>query len=611
MTTDRTLSNELTIAYCTIKIDGTALSSDVMNDLLEVEVCQSLYVPAMFTIRLYSSELKWFDSTNFDVGKEVVISMGQDNNPAQVFKGEITGIELDSAPRGIPTITIRGFDKLHRLHRGRKTRSFSQVTDSDLVSSLAGEASLTAQADSTTEVYDYILQNNETNYEFLQRRADRIGKEIYCDESKLCFRDKPSAATFPTVSWGKDLTQFVARMSTGDQVDTVMVRGWNPKTKEAIVGQVTSSENYPVIGLGKSGKTTSSTFGAAKVAAVYRPVTSQAEAEDIAQAIFDELEGRFIQVEGECLGNSDIKAGQWLQVKEVGTRYSGKYYITACTHRYNYDGYYTSFEANGRQTNSVLEVSSMAAQRGNQRFYGTVIGVVTNNKDDEGKQNRVKVKFPWLPQNEGKDIESTWARIVTPMTGNGYGQLFLPEINDEVLVAFENGDIDRPYVLGGLWNGVDAPPKQSTDIVAGDGKVKERLFKTRSGHIVTFDDSDDAPKITIVDKTGNNKITIDSQANKITIESDADMDLKASKGKITLDAQNIEIKSSQDTKINAINVKVTASADAKIEATNNAEIKGTAGAKLQGAMVDIKGDATAKIDGGGLTEIKGGLIKLN
>lgn len=174
------------------------------------------------------------------------------------------------------------------------------------------------------------------------------------------------------------------------------------------------------------------------------------------------------------------------------------------------------------------------------RLPSIVIGVVTNNEDPDN-QGRVKVKFPWLADNE----ESTWARLVVPMAGKERGFFFIPEVDDEVVVAFEHGQADRPYVLGSLWNGVDLPP---TD--AGDGR-DQRVLKSRSGHILRLGDKDGEEKVEIIDKTGNNKIIIDTSGNTITISSDKDIELKAPQGKVLIDAKEFEIKSSAAGKVEA------------------------------------------------------------
>jgi uncharacterized protein involved in type VI secretion and phage assembly len=175
------------------------------------------------------------------------------------------------------------------------------------------------------------------------------------------------------------------------------------------------------------------------------------------------------------------------------------------------------------------------------RILGVVVGVVTNNQDPEG-MGRVKVKFPWLSDVD----ESHWARVATPMAGAGRGFYLLPEVEDEVLVAFEHGDARFPYVIGALWNAKDAPPAKNDD-----GKNNIRMLKSRSGHVVSLSDEGGKEKIEIIDKSGANKIVLDTASNTITISADKDIVLSAPKGTIKLDAQKIEARSSTATKIEA------------------------------------------------------------
>jgi uncharacterized protein involved in type VI secretion and phage assembly len=196
------------------------------------------------------------------------------------------------------------------------------------------------------------------------------------------------------------------------------------------------------------------------------------------------------------------------------------------------------------------------------RINGVVVGIVTNNQDPDA-MGRVKVKFPWLSDED----ESNWARVATPMAGKERGLYLLPEVEDEVLVAFENGDMRFPYVLGALWNGKDAPPAKNDD-----GKNNVRLLKSRSGHVIRLTDEDGKEKIEIIDKSEKNSIVIDTASNTITITADKDIVLAASNGKIKFDAQNIEFKTSAD-------IKYTSGA--------GMEIKASGQMKIQGATVEI------------------------
>ncbi len=132
-----------------------------------------------------------------------------------------------------------------------------------------------------------------------------------------------------------------------------------------------------------------------------------------------------------------------------------------------------------------------------------------------------------------------------------------------MLVAFEFGDPARPYVLGALWNGKDQPPATNSD-----GKNNLRFIKSRSGHLIRLDDTDGAEKIEIIDKSGANKIVIDTSGKSITIESGQDININAPNGTITLSATNVEIKTSSDVKINA-------GGDLDIQASGSTDVKGS------------------------------------
>lgn len=189
---------------------------------------------------------------------------------------------------------------------------------------------------------------------------------------------------------------------------------------------------------------------------------------------------------------------------------------------------------------SPNELLSMQDRQEGQNTYGVVIGVVTSNQDPEGL-GRIKINFPW----RGEKDESYWARVVSLMAGKERGIVFYPEVDDEVLVAFEHGDINHPYILGALWNGKDKPPETNSDGKNNIRKIKSRsgheiIFNddstakqekieihTNAGHKIVLDDSSGQEKIEIIDKTGSNKMTIDSVQNSVNIESALQLKIKA------------------------------------------------------------------------------------
>ena len=168
---------------------------------------------------------------------------------------------------------------------------------------------------------------------------------------------------------------------------------------------------------------------------------------------------------------------------------------------------------------TVFDVLAEAQSRETapNRHFGVAVGVVTNNQDPDGFA-RVKVKFPWLSDED----ESHWARVATPMAGEDRGLYLLPEVDDEVLVAFEHGDVRFPIVVGALWNGKDRAPAANDD-----GKNNIRMLKSRSGHVIRLNDEDGKETIEVIDSSGKNSLIIDTAANKITITAEQDISLSA------------------------------------------------------------------------------------
>jgi len=217
------------------------------------------------------------------------------------------------------------------------------------------------------------------------------------------------------------------------------------------------------------------------------------------------------------------------------------------------------------------------SQRTKTQIPGVVLALVKSTKDPDGL-GRVQITFPWRGTEEDEELH--WARLATIMAGNERGTFFYPDVDDEVLVAFEHGDIDSPYIIGALWNNQDKPPEENSE---GENNIK--MIKTRSGHTIKLDDTDGSEKIEIIDKTEENKISIDSANNKISIECSGDIELLASDGKIIIDATEIEIKSSITVKAKDIEIKP--SGKAKIEASGQMDLKTSATMNIKGSAVNI------------------------
>ena len=599
------------LSHFNIKLGGSQAPRQMMDALLECTVENSMHLPDMCTIRLDDPLFKWADDTVIAEGKPVVIEAGEEKKPLiPIFEGEITGLELDMAAQGHPTLVIRCMSKLHRLHRGRYARSFANVSDSDLARRVGSEAGFTVDADSTNVVHAWVFQNNQTNWEFLCDRAARCGHRLYMDgANKLCFKKIDSARPGQgvTLTWGENLRSFRPRTAASPQVDEVIVRGWDPITKKAIVGRSTVGRNLPATGLSPGTQAGRKAFSsAAKMVVVDHPVQSQSEADALAGSVLDTITGSYLEAEGLCYGEPKLIPGKKVTVEKVGTRFSGTYYVSATTHVYTpAEGYTTLFAITGKQPETLFSLVEETKEATRAQLGGNIlIGIVTNNDDPE-KMGRVKVKYPCLTEEH----ESHWVRIASQMAGNGRGMFNLPEVNDEVLVAFEHGDIHRPFILGQLWNGKDKFPTVTGEPMLKGGEVNRRGYYTRIGHQLVFDDTnrkgeirlktcnnhvivmDDANKkieVTtkdghkvLMDDGGNKVVVTDKNGNKLTINSPDNSISMECKGNFSIDAKGkVSIKGLQ-----GIDVKTPASMT--LEGTASGTVKSTGILTVQGSLVKI------------------------
>lgn len=216
-------------------------------------------------------------------------------------------------------------------------------------------------------------------------------------------------------------------------------------------------------------------------------------------------------------------------------------------------------------SNGLIGSAAEVERPRDRRIYGVAAGEVVENIDSTG-QGRVKVSLPWLPNSQ------PWCRVAVPMAGRDRGAYFIPQVGDEVLVAFSHGDIREPYVIGNLWNGRDTPPTQ----VPTDA-VNKRIIRTPAGHEIELDDA----------------------AQSITITSSTDH-------KVTIEPQKIEIAMAGDT----AKVSLSSGGEVAIEATTTLKLKAKK-ISIEGAAIDIQGDVSTTIDGGQLCDIQASLVKIN
>jgi phage protein D len=538
-----------------ISVDGAQVDLAAAR-LITIVIDQALLLPDAFTLVL-AGGLEWLRDDTFAIGKELKVEMSQGGGPKRtLIVGEVTGLLPEMNESNEADLVVRGYDRSHRLQRGRYTRAFIQLTDSDIAQRIASEIGLGSDIEPTTEVYDHVFQQNQTNLEFLQERAARIGYQVGVSEGDLYFKpvgqptSRTAGATRVTLTWGEDLWDFSVSRTTPGQATEVTVRGWDPVGKKAVVGQASSSNSGPETRRQQAGgEAVRSAFSIdAPMTVVREGITSQTEAENLAQVICDELHGAYTTAEGNASGNPEITPGATVEVEGAGV-FDGRYIVSSATHRFDRNGYQTAFAVGGARAPSRI-----AAGEGRGAIAGGVsfaVGIVTNNEDDDDF-GRVKVKFPTLAD----DLESHWCRLVTPMAGGGRGFFTLPEVNDEVLVAFERGA--SPVIIGSLWNGADKPPLGKANAVK-EGKVVQRVWKSRSGHQILFDDSQGEEQLVIQDKKGN-QVVFECKTDKIIIKTAGDIEVQSS-GKLSVASKG--------------DMTLSTQANMTIEASGNLDIKGT------------------------------------
>ncbi len=326
-----------------LRINGAAVSLEALTHLARLTVDLDNWLPGMFTLEMTAADdetngTRWIDDQSlFALGNSVEIKLGYQGSLETVMTGEITGLEPEFAYDRLPSLIVRGYDRSHRLMRGRKTRTFVQQKDSEIVHQIAGEVGLTAQVQDSQVVHPYVLQANQTDLEFLQARARRIQYEVIVEDQTLNFEAVANrGGEVLTLTMGADILSFSPRLSSLSQISQVTVRAWNPKDKKEIEGKAQPGDVVSKMGGQNSGAAAiQSAFGEAVSLVSDQPVTSQAEADQLAKARLNRLALAYVVGEGICWGRTDVAPGMLVKIEGVGRRFSGQYYLTAISHRYS------------------------------------------------------------------------------------------------------------------------------------------------------------------------------------------------------------------------------------------------------------------------------------
>ena len=590
------------IQFPVVKVDGTALTAAQYGALEGLRVERSLWMPSRCTVRLADPDFAITDSGKFAIGKTLKVSVPDiAGTDTEVFDGEITDLAVEQLA-GQHQLVIGGMDKGHRLAAATNLRSFTKKKYSEIASTVAGGAGLGTDITATSAQIPYVVQTTN-DYAFLWEIARRIGYDWWIDAGKLCFKPSPSTAG-PELTFGDTLRDFRVRYSGVVKGSKVTVQGWDPATQKAVTGDDASTLTgtaIPKIGsdapFAKEGRSKAKSGWAKEYKTGAFIATTTTEAKAVAQALAQQADATEVFARGRAKSTPKLVPGKTVKIKNMGTKVSGSYYVTSVEHTWGEDGpgVTTRFTAGNKQPVGLADLvggGGTAAPQWGQ--IGVVAGVVTNIEDPD-KAGRVKVKFPSLSSSD----ESDWARVVSVGAGPKTGIEWLPEVNDEVMVAFEQGDLRYPVVLGGVWSKKNMPPIAETAKT-----VKMRTLQTKQGHKIEMQDGDsDAKKavtITLADKKtklnlAQDKVEIEANSKPLTIKSgQASIEFDA-QGNITIKGQKVTIEAKMDLALTGMNVKAEAKAQMGLKATGPFKAEG----------------ALANLESKGITVVKGSMVKIN
>jgi phage protein D len=597
-----------------VTIDGSPLAADIEQLLVEAYVDDNRNLPDMFVLRFRDANRLVLSKASVKIGSQVKIAVTSTDaqSPEPLISGEVTALEADFDATGTFTL-IRGYDLSHRLFRGRHAETYTQVTASDVAVKVARRAGLSiGTVDATSTVFDNVSQGGVSDWYFLSGLAREIGYEVAVRDDKFEFRTPAPAADAPAAGGpgghplvlvlGTDLLRVRSSVTSAEQVSQTQVRGWDTAQKKAIVGTAparTTSAELP----GADPAGLARLFGDPIYVGTDVPYRKQAEVDVAAKAVAEQIAGAFAELDAVTRGNPKIRAGTAVSIDNVGPPFDGKYTVTTSRHLFDQTaGYVTQFAVTGRQERSLLGLASGGAVQSDRRLAGVVVAQVSDVNDPQG-QGRVKLTYPWMSDSYVSD----WARTVQPGAGQDRGAMMVPEVGDEVLAAFELGDLRRPYVVGGLYNGVDTPKPGPVDLVdTGSGEINRRSFVSRLGHRLDFlDQAGKTEGITI--RTGDDKLQLlmDATGTKLTVHSDGTVLVEASQG-VTVDA------ASSTVELKGGDIKLTGKNGVTIDGGAGA-VKVTAGSDLSltGLAAKLEGSAQTEVKGGATCSISAGLVRIN
>ncbi|WP_217170957.1 VgrG-related protein [Streptomyces sp. AC512_CC834] len=519
-----------------VRIGAAKLPDDIATMLVDGWVDQGVNVPAAFRLTFRDPYHLVLAKLSVKFGTRVVITPVADGQGVgkPLLTGEVTAMEADYDGTGSFTV-IRGYDYGHRLMRQRRVAAYRNQKASDIARKLVRMDGVSVgKIQPTKGAYGFISQSNVTDWDFLQRLADENDVVMSIDsKGKFQFVKAHPSSGAPSpktegdksafvLQAGHDILRLRAAVTAADQVGKVESRGWNVTTKKKI-SEIAPAKTDPGITIGSTPGEAAGKFKKAKLVETANPYDKQGEVRHAAKALAADVTSSFAELEVAVYGSPDLRPGVPVALSDVGKPFEGKYTVTSVRHHFGDGQAYESWiTVSGRQWRSLYGLASGGSggvDPSSAARLPSVANAIVTDVQDPLRQGRVKLQFPWLDDAYVSD----WARSVQ-MGGKGGGGVFPMDVGDEVLVAFDRGALDHPFVIGGLYNGRDLPTRVN-DVPLHDGLKKKAVRHTlsdRQGNRVDLlSQQTGMRKQGVRIASGNDRLTInlDRTKTEITVDS--------------------------------------------------------------------------------------------
>jgi Rhs element Vgr protein len=580
----------------TIYIDGAKLQDSIKIVSVEVDKAINLIPVARITVLDGDMPNKAFpvsDTDDFKPGNGIRIAAGYKDDEQTIFEGVVVKHNLKITGDNYSRLNIECRDAAMAMAIGRKNANFIDSTDSDIFSKLvANYSGLSIAAGTTTTTHKEIVQYYCSDWDFLISRAEINGFVVIVDDGAVSVDAPDVSAAVLKVTYGQDLMEFHAEIDARNQYTEVSGVCWDPSTLEVV------KEAAAIQTLNDQGNFSATDLAEVSGLDSFRLQTS---ANMEASALQDwaksqQLKSSLAKITGRMKfqGSANAKVGSIIELAGVGDRFSGDVFVSAVRHSIEGGDWLTEVEF-GLSPAWFAEKRDIVAPPASGLLPGVEglhIGIVTKLDEDPEDQNRIQVRVPILEA----DTEGVWARLSNYYASSGFGEFFIPEVGDEVILGYLNNDPSHPVILGSLYSSIHKPPYPLT----AENFIK--AIVTQSELKVEFDDEN---KVITITTPGDNKIVISDKEQSITVQDET-------ANKIELSTSGIKIDSPKD-------IKISAKGDISLDAVGDISLTAKSDLKAAGMNVEananvgltVKGGASAELSTGGTTTIKGSMVMIN